>query len=153
MQALFRHPCYEGHHPPTYCTKQRRIVTCGQICQEPVNQEQTSSRQGCQTDRSSLKPSSGASLKVNYWQLADGQGVKKPSPDIFACGPSVSSSSSLLSSLFRAQSLPVLCTVKKGYILDASTSCIVCRTKNATKYYSRHTCILRVGSYHTSNMT
>ena len=34
----------------------------------------------CQTDRSTLKPNSLASVKVNYWKLAVRQGVKLPSP-------------------------------------------------------------------------
>ena len=43
--------------------------------------------QGRQTDRSTLKPSSLPSVKVNYWKIAVGHGVKVPSPDIFALEP------------------------------------------------------------------
>ena len=45
-------------------------------CQEKVSQ-------GCKTKRFRLKPSSLASVKVNYWKIAVGQGVKEPYPDIF----------------------------------------------------------------------
>ena len=38
-----------------------------------ISQGKTSSGQGCQTDRPTLKPSSLASVKVNYWQKAVGQ--------------------------------------------------------------------------------
>ena len=37
----------------------------------------------CQTDRSTLKPSSSASVKLNEWKIAVGQRIKVPSPDIF----------------------------------------------------------------------
>ena len=42
--------------------------------------------QGCQTDRSTLKPSSLASVKVNIWKIAvvQGAGAKVPSPDVLA---------------------------------------------------------------------
>ena len=38
--------------------------------------------QGCKTERSTLKPSNLASVKVNRWKVAVGQGVKGPSPGI-----------------------------------------------------------------------
>ena len=53
-----------------------------QRSQGTVSQEKTSSRQGYRTDRPALKLSSLASVKVNYWKMAVGQGVKVPSPDI-----------------------------------------------------------------------
>ena len=61
------------------------ICLSKQRCQETVSQGKTSSGRGCQTDRSTLKPSSLTSVKVNDWKIAVGQGVKVPSPDIFGC--------------------------------------------------------------------
>ena len=55
-----------------------------QRCHKAVSQDKTSIVQGCQTDRFILKPSSLASVKVNYWKIAVSQGVKGPSSDIFA---------------------------------------------------------------------
>ena len=56
---------------------------CAQICQETISQRKTSNGQGCQTEPYRLKPSSLVSVKVNYWKIAIGQGVKVPSPGIF----------------------------------------------------------------------
>ena len=39
--------------------------------------------QGCQPDRSTLKPSSLASVKVHDWKIAVRQGVEGRSPDVF----------------------------------------------------------------------
>ena len=60
----------------------------GQICLETVSQGKTSSGQGCNIGRSTLKPtgSSLASVKVKYWRIAFGHGVKVRSPDIFGGG-------------------------------------------------------------------
>ena len=52
---------------------------------EGQSRENVHSGQGCHTDRSILKPSSLASVKVNYWKLAVGQRGQVPSPGIF-CG-------------------------------------------------------------------
>ena len=41
-----------------------------QKCHETVSQGKTSSSNGRQTDRSTLKPSSLASVQVNYWKNA-----------------------------------------------------------------------------------
>ena len=58
--------------------------TVDQRCRETVSQGKPSSRQGCRTDPSTLKPSSLASVKVIFCKTAVGQGVKVLSPDIFA---------------------------------------------------------------------
>ena len=50
----------------------------GQRGQKAVSQGKTSICQGCQTDRSTLKPSSLAPVKVNHLKIAVGQGVKVP---------------------------------------------------------------------------
>ena len=55
-----------------------------QRCQETGQARKMFSRQGCQANRSTLKPSSLASVEINYRKIAVGQGVKVPSPDIFA---------------------------------------------------------------------
>ena len=47
-------------------------------------QGKTSVGQRCHIGRYRLKRSSLASVKVNYWKIAVGQGIKVPSPDIFA---------------------------------------------------------------------
>ena len=44
----------------------------------------TPSGHGCQADRSTLKPSSLPSVKVDYWKIAVGQGLNVPPPSIFA---------------------------------------------------------------------
>ena len=49
-----------------------------------VNYKEIGVGQGCQTDRSTQKPSSLASVKVDYWKIAVRQGVKVPSPYTFA---------------------------------------------------------------------
>ena len=46
-----------------------------------VSGGKTSSCQGRKTDRSTLKTSSLASIKVKCWKNAAGQGAKVPSPD------------------------------------------------------------------------
>ena len=47
------------------------------------SQAKTSSRQGCQIDHSTLKPSSLAAVKVNDRNFSVGQGLKLSSPDVF----------------------------------------------------------------------
>ena len=62
-----------------------QLVTLkAKICQETVSHGKTSSGQGRQTDRLTLKPSNLASVKVNYWNFSVSQAVKVPSPDVFA---------------------------------------------------------------------
>ena len=51
-----------------------------------VRQGKTCSGQGCQTDRSTLKPSGLASVKVNCWKMAVCQELRVPSRDIFDPG-------------------------------------------------------------------
>ena len=58
------------------------VYSYSKICQQTVSQEKTSRGQGCKTDRSTLEPSILASVKVNYWKIAVGQGVEVPSPGI-----------------------------------------------------------------------
>ena len=58
-------------------------------------------RQGCNTDRSTLKPSSMASVKVDDWKIAVGHGVK--------------SAVGLLTSSFRTKSYQVV--VSRGNLL------------------------------------
>ena len=52
--------------------------------QETVSQGKTWSGQGCQTKRSTLKPSSLASVKVPYWRIAVGQGRSPLNPSSLA---------------------------------------------------------------------
>ena len=57
------------------------LVYVRQICQETVSQGKMSSGLGCKTDRCRLKSSILASVEVNYWEIAVGQGLKVPSPE------------------------------------------------------------------------
>ena len=67
-----------------------------QICAETVRLGKTSNGLSCQADRSTLKSSSLASIKVNFWKVAVGrcrrpsQGLKVPFPGIFLVGVAVS---------------------------------------------------------------
>ena len=55
-----------------------------QRCQETVSQGKTSSGQGRQTDRSTLKSASLASVKANHWKIAVGQGRSPLKPSNLA---------------------------------------------------------------------
>ena len=58
----------------------------GQICQETVSQGKTASGQGCQTNRSILKPSTLASVKVKLLEFSVGHWLKMPSPHMLDTG-------------------------------------------------------------------
>ena len=53
------------------------------VRRRPAKEKRPAVSQGCQTDLSTLKSTSLASIKAN-WKIALRQGVKVPSPDIFA---------------------------------------------------------------------
>ena len=60
------------------------FVTAVQSCQETVSQGKTRIGQGCESECFTLKPSSLASVEVNKRENAVRQGVKVPSPEVFA---------------------------------------------------------------------
>ena len=69
-------------HLPVHI-KRILLLAINKRCQEKANQRKTYDGQGCSSKPSTLKPSSLASVRVNYWKIAVFQGLNVPSPGMF----------------------------------------------------------------------